>query len=332
MTTPLVTIGAINYNNSKYVIETLESIAAQTYSNTELLIVDDASTDDSLSKIKTWLSNYKKPYKLIVHTENRGVHAGYESVIKNSSGQYLSFIATDDLITPEKFAEQVEIFSKLDKNYGVVYGDIVEIDEKGKEINLPNFRIHAEKKKHWQLPQGDVFQDVVKEFLIYIQSTLIKAEYIKPFFFSYKALSEDWQLIMYLARHSRFYGVDKLYAKYRRHSVSLSTQNRRKERYFLWCESNTLMFYEAYLFPNNSSREKRVIADRLEFSLLDYAYQANSRYADVMRTWRQVANVIPATRAYKILIMIYWLRIKLRIKNIVLRYLSRQPSFVANSQ
>ena len=102
MRLPLVTIGAINYNNTCYVLETLNSILRQTYSEIELIIVDDASTDDSLLKIRKWLANYPLPYKLVVHSENQGVHKAYESVIQNATGEFISFIATDDLFEPEK--------------------------------------------------------------------------------------------------------------------------------------------------------------------------------------------------------------------------------------
>lgn len=317
MNHPLVTIGAINYNNATYVLETLESIAGQSYSNLELIIVDDASTDDSLIKIKEWLTRNRVSARLVIHDQNKGVHQAYESVIQYASGEFISFVATDDLLEPYKIEEQVTIFQQLDNSYGVVYGDVVEIDQYSNIINLPYFRVHEARDKRWKLPQGDIFKKVSKEFLIYVQATLIRTSVLKKFSFRFQALSEDWQLIIFLSRHCKFFGADKVVARYRRHPVSLSTLNRRLEKYHLWCQSNALMFYEAYNFPQNTKEERRIIANRIEFDMLDYACQPVSKGKDVIRTWKRVTPGMPLYKSAKILFMILWLRLKLLIKHFV---------------
>jgi len=317
MTLPLVTIGAINYNNTPYVLETLSSILAQTYSQIELIVVDDASTDDSLLKIQQWLANYPLPHKLVVHSKNEGVHKAYESVINNASGEFISFIATDDLFEPEKIEQQVLAFQKLDKSYGVVYGDLVDINEYSQVTSQPYFEMHYSKNKDWELPQGNVFKKVTKEFLIYVQTTLIRTCLLRSFSFKYKALSEDWQFILFLARHTRFYGTHNVVVKYRRHALSISTQNRRREKYYLWCQSNVFMFLEAYNFPTNEKEERRIIANRIQFDFMDYAYQPNSKYSDVMKTWKQVKQHLPVSKSTKLLFIIFYLRAKLWVKKIL---------------
>jgi len=314
MRLPLVTIGAINYNNTSYVLETLNSISAQTYSQIELIVVDDASTDNSLLKIREWLDNCMLPYKLIVHTQNEGVHKAYESVIKNASGEFISFIATDDLFEPGKIQQQVAAFQNLDESYGVVYGDVVEINEQSLVISKPYFQLHRSKNKDWQLLQGDVFKQVTKEFLIYVQTTLIRTALLRDFSFKYKALSEDWQFILYLARNTRFFGIENVVVKYRRHALSISAQNRRREKYYLWCQSNVLMFLEVYNFPGNMKQEKRVIANRIKFDLMDYAYQPKSKYADVINTWKKVKRYLPFVKSTQLFFLIVYLRVKLLLK------------------
>jgi glycosyltransferase involved in cell wall biosynthesis len=317
MELPLVTIGAINYNNEPYVLETLNSIAAQVYPNIEVIIVDDASTDGSLCTIKEWLAGHQRPCKLIVHSQNEGVHKAYESVIKNASGRYISFIATDDVLDCNKIQQQVSAFEQLDESYGVVYGDVVEIDENSQLISQPYFSLHRSRNKNWTLPQGNVFQRVTKEFLIYVQSTLIRTSLLKSFSFRFKAMSEDWHLILFLARHSKFFGIDKVVTKYRRHTISLSAQNRRKEKYYLWCRSDALMFYEVYKFTENTTDEKRTLAKRIEFHLLDYAYQPYSKLVDVIKTWKEVTQPLPVFTIGRTFFFILWLRTKLLIKRML---------------
>ena len=120
-------------------------------------------------------------------------------------------------------------FQKLDDNYGVVYGDVIEINDNSQVIDQSYFTRHRISGKNWQLPQGDVFKRVAEEFLIWVQSALIKTQLLKNFSFHYKALSEDWQVILYLARRTKFFGSDDIVVRYRKHDVSVTVQNRKRD-------------------------------------------------------------------------------------------------------
>ena len=126
---PLVTIGAINYNNGLYVIETLESIKAQSYQNVELIIVDDCSTDNSVVLITEWLKNFDKPYKFIKHEKNKGVCNTCNDLLTNASGKYISTIGTDDIMMPDKIKVQVEILENSADEVCAVYSDAFLIKE-----------------------------------------------------------------------------------------------------------------------------------------------------------------------------------------------------------
>src|SRR5689334_1867763 len=91
---PLVSILAANYNNARYVLESLESIKQQTYPNIELIIVDDASADNSPQLISDWLKTANIPHKYIVHEQNKGLCSTCNELLRNANGKYISFIAT----------------------------------------------------------------------------------------------------------------------------------------------------------------------------------------------------------------------------------------------
>ena len=61
---PLVSVIVVTYNSSKYIIETLDSIKNQTYSNLEIIITDDSSNDMTMSRINNWLDRNKEIKKL----------------------------------------------------------------------------------------------------------------------------------------------------------------------------------------------------------------------------------------------------------------------------
>lgn len=97
---PLVSVVVITYNSAKTVIETLESIKAQTYKNIELVVSDDCSKDNTFEKCKQWVTANSSRFvrSLLVSTEkNSGVAPNLNNGIKNSSGEWIKLIAGDDL-------------------------------------------------------------------------------------------------------------------------------------------------------------------------------------------------------------------------------------------
>lgn len=93
------------YNQSIYLDETLQSVFNQTYQNWECIIVNDGSTDDTEKIGLKWL---KKDIRFSYYfKENGGLSSSRNFGIEKSNGDYLQFLDSDDLITPEKFEKQL---------------------------------------------------------------------------------------------------------------------------------------------------------------------------------------------------------------------------------
>lgn len=108
---PLVSIIVIMYNSENYVLETLESIKAQTYSNIELIISDDCSKDNTLAICRKWLERNETRFvwtKLITSVVNTGVSANYNRGCKEAKGKWIKAIAGDDILV----ADGIENFIK----------------------------------------------------------------------------------------------------------------------------------------------------------------------------------------------------------------------------
>src|SRR6202022_442605 len=97
---PLVSTIVLSYNHSRYVLETLESVRAQTYKTTQLIIVDDCSTDNSLLIFEHWLRENNLTCTFIRHKENLGICKSLNEALVVSTGKYVSTIASDDLWLP----------------------------------------------------------------------------------------------------------------------------------------------------------------------------------------------------------------------------------------
>jgi len=103
---PLVSIIIPVYNKAVYVAEALDSALAQSYPNTEIILVDDGSTDGSFEILKTYFEKFPDKINLI-DQENQGVSAATNRGIQAAKGEYIQFLDADDLLSPDKIANQM---------------------------------------------------------------------------------------------------------------------------------------------------------------------------------------------------------------------------------
>ncbi len=96
------------YNSEKYIEESILSICKQTYKQLEIVIVDDGSSDKSIEIASDILKSHKMNFK-VIRQENRGLPAARNTGINNSSGQYLCFIDSDDIILPDHISDLIEV-------------------------------------------------------------------------------------------------------------------------------------------------------------------------------------------------------------------------------
>lgn len=104
MDNPLVSVNVVSYNADKYIIETLDSIANQTYRNIELIISDDASTDRTVELCERWIKENEGRFsnvELITVDKNTGVTANCNRALDASHGVYWKIIGSDDLLLPD---------------------------------------------------------------------------------------------------------------------------------------------------------------------------------------------------------------------------------------
>lgn len=118
----LVSIVVITYNSSNFIIEALESIKEQTYENIELIITDDASTDNTIDIVNHWIRNNQDRFskvEIITNDINTGITPNLNRGIKACSGKFIKPIAGDDLLINTCIEHSLEYC--IDNNYEVVY-------------------------------------------------------------------------------------------------------------------------------------------------------------------------------------------------------------------
>ncbi|MFY0644772.1 MAG: glycosyltransferase [Bacteroidia bacterium] len=107
---PLVSIIGSVYNGEQHLAETLESLRAQDYSNFEVIIVNDASTDDSLSIIESYCLEDER-FRFITNTNNEGP-AAKNKAIEAAKGEFIAVFDADDIYAKSRISEQVKFMEK----------------------------------------------------------------------------------------------------------------------------------------------------------------------------------------------------------------------------
>jgi glycosyltransferase involved in cell wall biosynthesis len=136
VTNPAVSQIVFTYNHEPFVEQCLDSVAAQTFDDFELIIIDDCSTDRTVERIEAWLSKSPLEARLIVNGRNLGICATRNVALRVCRGEFLSTVSGDDYYEPDKIERQYRFWQELDGRAAAVFGNVRMIDESGREIGL----------------------------------------------------------------------------------------------------------------------------------------------------------------------------------------------------
>lgn len=133
----LVSIIMPSYNTGRFLSETIRSVLAQTYTNWELLLVDDASTDNTDEVVMAFLTDSRIRY--IKNETNRGAAVSRNRALREAKGKWIAFLDSDDLWMPDKLEKQIAFMTE--NGYHFSYTNYIEIDEEsrpnGKSVTGP---------------------------------------------------------------------------------------------------------------------------------------------------------------------------------------------------
>ena len=180
---PLVSVIVPVYNVEGYLDECLNSIRHQTYTNLEVLLIEDCSTDSSMTVLQAHLSDTR--LKLIQHHKNSGVSAARNTGIEAATGDYLMFVDSDDIIDTRLVATCVNCAETTDADlitYGFTrFSDGIDPIE---QLDFPNDPALIESKV------GDEYFSFENfAWLKFIRSKVLKASDIR---FLENLYYEDW--------------------------------------------------------------------------------------------------------------------------------------------
>lgn len=132
-----ITIGLTCFNAQETILRALESAINQTWLNKEVVVVDDASTDKSVQILKTKLEQGVN-FRLIQHSSNQGVGGARQTILDNSSGEFVTFFDDDDYSFPDRLEEQHKKILRYEKTSG---STLVACFVSGKRLYPNNYEI-----------------------------------------------------------------------------------------------------------------------------------------------------------------------------------------------
>ncbi len=134
---PLISIVLPTYNGSKYIAQSIESCLQQTYSNFELIIVDDCSTDSTPDIVRTFAQKDNR-IRFIRNEKNKKLPLSLNTGFEAASGKYFTWTSDDNYYAPTALAEMVKLLES-DDAYGLVYANYTTIDDNGKVTGAMSF-------------------------------------------------------------------------------------------------------------------------------------------------------------------------------------------------
>lgn len=130
---PTISIIIPNYNHAQFLENRIQSVLNQTYQDFELIILDDASSDDSIEILRKY-QNHPKTYKTFFNIANSGSpFVQWNKGIEEARGKYIWIAETDDVASPTFLQELEQVMSK-DSSISLIYSDSIKIDQDGKPI------------------------------------------------------------------------------------------------------------------------------------------------------------------------------------------------------
>lgn len=169
---PLISIIVVTFNSEKTVLETLESTRIQTYKNLELIITDDASTDNTIDICTNWLLQNKDCFissKLITIEKNTGIPSNCNRGIHASHGEWIKFIAGDDILLPDCIELLLDFSVQEGSHYSIseiiYFQEDIILDWGKKDYELKAFFKREKSKRYKSFIRNPIFLNTPSIFL-----------------------------------------------------------------------------------------------------------------------------------------------------------------------
>ena len=274
MATPLVSVICLCYNQAQFVEEAIASVMQQNYSNIQLIVVDDASTDNSVSVIEACRKKYPD-ITFFPLVKNVGNCKAFNEALSYAEGDYIIDLAADDVLLPDRVTKGVEALVNAGPAYGVNFTDAEWMAEDGSFL----YR-HSDRFPHATVPQGDIYRELIQRFFICSPTMMYRAETVRSLGGYDESLTyEDFDFWIRSSRRYYYDYTPEVLVKKRVVRRSMS------DKQFSFGSRQLYTTYrvcEKIMALNQNSEEQKALARRIRYEITVcirlFAFRLMTRY------------------------------------------------------
>jgi len=220
---PLVTVICLCYNHERFVRQAIESVIKQTYTDVQIIVWDDASTDNSQVVIKELQAAHPR-LQVTLSSQNEGNCRAFNRAYALARGEFIIDFSTDDVMHARRLERQVEFFLQQNQQTGVVFTDATYIDEQGLFIrhHFEHLLMHG---LITRIAAGSVFREVLTTFYIASPTMMIRRSVLDQLGgYDEQLAYEDFDLWVRSARNFDYAFLDERLTLIRRLSTTMSAR------------------------------------------------------------------------------------------------------------
>lgn len=224
---PAVSVLVTTFNHAHYVEEALESLRRQTSRDFEVIITDDASTDDCAGVIASWLARTGFAAQFIRNPVNRGICANRNAALARASGRFVCSLSGDDSYVPERIERQLGCFLSQPDDVCAVYSDALVVDADGVSTGRSALDVQLD----GVTPQGELFERLLSRNFLPAPAVMVRRSAISAVGgYDESLFYEDWDMWLRLSRRFRFVHSPGQVVRLRMHQASMSNSPRYRWR------------------------------------------------------------------------------------------------------
>ena len=212
-TSPKVTVLIPVYNRKKYVAAAIESVLGQSFTDFELLLIDDGSTDGSVEIMRTYTTDPR--VRLVCNEHNLGIPKTRNRGIDLARGEYVAMLDSDDWAYPRRLEKQVAFLDRH-RDVAVVGAWVTEMDEKGRSLR----RVKILPVSPGELQSRLLFRSCHHHSSIMARTAVLQEyRYCEQY-----AVCEDFDLFVRIARKHKLGNLPKILVCRRAHSGGITRE------------------------------------------------------------------------------------------------------------
>ena len=219
---PLISVIIPAYNHEAYVEEALQSVFDQTYTNIELIVINDGSKDKTGERIQNFINNQQRRV-IFINKPNEGVCKTINLGLSLATGAYVALLASDDCWLPERLSLQLQ-FMLSNSNIGMVFSDawFIQYNEKT-TIRWSDYRSKLRQYFKNSIQNTDMHRLLLTTSIVPALTVLVRRDVFETVgFFDENLLFEDADMWIRVAKDYPLAYIDQPLAYYRVHGNNLS--------------------------------------------------------------------------------------------------------------